>query len=499
MMNWIKNNKLLLLKGLIAFMQFVASILLAVLLVKVDLLPIRYFAIIITVLVLLMGATAALIFFPSKNKKLFSKRKLAGMIVSCLLSIALIIGSIAVDRLGTAINNISGKGSQNKVVAVYVRADDEAKTITDAKDYSFEIDGQFDPENAKKARETIETELGAQIKVSKAEYTMRMVSDLLKEKTDAIIMNAAYIDVISDFSKYSDVESKVKVIYEYEIAEEVQEETESETEQESITERPFIVYLSGSDTRNTKLSTSRSDVNLLAVINPKTKQVLLLNTPRDYYVLISKTNFTEYDKLTHCGTYGIDCSLDTLGNLYGVEIDYYAQINFQGFSKLVDSIGGITVDSDKSFVSEDGFSYSKGTNYLTGETALSFVRERHAFADGDIQRGKDQMKALVAILDKVKSSPSILTNYSQILASLEGMFETNLSSSEISELIKMQINEGGDWNIVKYGVMGKGAKRTTYTVPNKRAYVMLQNEEDNEKAKALIKQVFDGETLIEVE
>ena len=109
------------------------------------------------------------------------------------------------------------------------------------------------------------------------------------------------------------------------------------------------------------------------------------------------------------------------------------------------------------------------------------------------------MKALVAIIDKVKSSPSILANYSEILGGLEGMFETNLSSSEISELIKMQIDEGGDWNIVKYGVMGKGAKRTTYTVPNKRAYVMLQNEEDNEKAKALIKQVFDGETLTEVE
>ncbi|MEE1303697.1 MAG: LCP family protein [Agathobacter sp.] len=499
MMNWIKNNKLLLLKGLIAFMQFVASVLLAVLLVKVDLLPIRYLAIIITVLVLLMGATAALIFFPTKNRKALSKRKLAGMIVSCVLSFALMIASIAVDRLGTTINNISGKDSQNKVVAVYVRADDKANTITDARDYSFEIDSQFDPENAQKAREAIEAELGAQIKASEAEFTMRMVSDLLKEETDAIIMNAAYIDVISEFSKYSDVESKVKAIYEYEIEEVVEEETETESGKVPITERPFIIYLSGSDTRNTKLSTSRSDVNLLAVINPKTKQVLLLNTPRDYYVLISKDNFTEYDKLTHCGTYGIDCSLDTLGNLYGVEIEYYAQINFQGFSKLVDSIGGITVDSDRSFVSEDGFSYSKGTNYLTGETALSFVRERHAFADGDIQRGKDQMKALVAIIDKVKSSPSILANYSEILGGLEGMFETNLSSSEISELIKMQIDEGGDWNIVKYGVMGKGAKRTTYTVPNKRAYVMLQNEEDNEKAKALIKQVFDGETLTEVE
>ena len=121
---------------------------------------------------------------------------------------------------------------------------------------------------------------------------------------------------------------------------------DSQTAEKSITTDPFVVYISGSDTRNLTLTTSRSDVNILAVVNPSTKQVLLINTPRDYYVDTAASAGAK-DKLTHCGMYGIDCSMATLGNLYDEHVDYYVQINFNGFKTIVDAVGGITVESER--------------------------------------------------------------------------------------------------------------------------------------------------------
>lgn len=496
-MEWIKNHKLQILMGCVVALQAILSVFVLVQIIRLNMLPDVYVAVIVAVLVLLLAGMGALIFIPEKNG---NKRKIIGMAVSAALSVILLIASIAIGKVLSTLEGITGDPSQSNVIAVYVRADDSAENIQDAIDYKFGIDQQFDKDNALLAKASIEEETGRTISPAEYDNVLAMIDDLLSGETDAIILNAAYIDVLVDVPKYKKIKDKVKVVYEYTITEQVPEtESESEEVKLPITERPFIVYISGSDTRNSKLTTSRSDVNLLAVINPLTKQILLLNTPRDYYVLTAKSNFTQYDKLTHCGIYGTQCSMDTLGYLYGKEIEFYGQINFEGFSRLVDAIGGITVDSDKSFRSEDGYQYAKGLNTLNGAMALSFVRERHAFADGDIQRGKDQMKAIKAIMDKVKSSPGMLTNYGEILDSLEGMFATNVSSSDMGELVKMQLDDGSDWNVVSYGVFGKGKKMTTYTVPNKKAYVMLQDEAEVAKAKALIDKVYNGETLTEVE
>ena len=160
--------------------------------------------------------------------------------------------------------------------------------------------------------------------------------------------------------------------------------------------KPFILYISGSDTRSKVLDISRSDVNILMAVNPQAKQVLLLNTPRDYYVK-NPAGSGAYDKLTHLGIYGLDCSMKGLGNLYGVDVDYYAQINFTGFETLIDAIGGITVNSDEAF-SAGGYDFVEGPNEMNGAKALAFARDRHHQASGDNARGKHQMMVIEAMI-----------------------------------------------------------------------------------------------------
>ena len=230
-------------------------------------------------------------------------------------------------------------------------------------------------------------------------------------------------------------------------------------------------------------------------MNPASKQVLLLNTPRDYYVETTVSGGMR-DKLTHCGIYGIDCSMGTLTNLYEENVDYYVQINFNGFETLIDAIGGITVEAEKSFrTSEGGYYISQGTNQLSGAVALSYVRERKSFADGDNARGRHQMQAIEAIIKKVSSGTTVLNNYSAILSSMEGMFATNMSSSEISALVRMQLTDMASWNVKSFAVTGTGSSQKTYSMPTKRIYVMIPDESQIDYARKLVDKVVDGGTL----
>jgi LCP family protein required for cell wall assembly len=261
--------------------------------------------------------------------------------------------------------------------------------------------------------------------------------------------------------------------------------------------KPFVVYVSGSDTYGSQIvKTGRSDVNILAVVNPMTKQVLLINTPRDYYVENTAGGGAR-DKLTHCGIYGAECSMQALGDLYGMGIDYYAKINFTGFETLIDAIGGITVYSDVSF-SKPNVTVYEGENYFNGSQALAFARERKLLAGGDNARGKNQMKVIKAVLQKMMSG-AIITKYAEVLDSLEGMFETSMDRSEINSLVKMQLSDMASWNIQSFAVTGEGDSKTNYSLPGMSVYVMLPDEELVAQASGLINKVVNGEILTEAD
>lgn len=255
-----------------------------------------------------------------------------------------------------------------------------------------------------------------------------------------------------------------------------------------------MIYLSGIDVAGSISTTSRSDVNIIAVVNPVTYQILLLSTPRDYYVPTTVSGGVR-DKLTHAGRYGVDCSMGTLDMLYDININYYFKVNFTGFTEVIDALGGITVHSDYDFVTTHGGDHiTVGDNYLNGKEALGFARERYAFADGDRQRGRNQMAVITAVINKMASS-AILNNYSGLMSGLEGSFETSLSAGDISSLVKLQLDKMPSWNVVSYSVNGPGDHQTTYSAPRFKAWVMQPNETYIQNAKVLINQVMSGEVI----
>lgn len=437
------------------------------------------------------------------------KRWKWGCVVSAILSVVIIviqsIGCYYVYVTENTISTITGNANKiTNVVNVLVLKDDEAITISDAKDYNFGIMSSTDRENTDEAVSKINDELGQGINTEESDNFLSLAASLYSGETDAIIINSAYVDIICDFDGYKDFKDEIRIIYTYTITEEeTTEEVTTAPEIETTTEKPFEitedtfnVYLSGIDTTGDVTTQSRSDVNIIMSINPSTKQILLLSTPRDYYVPLSISDGVK-DKLTHAGLYGVNVSMDTLGMLYDIEIDYFVRMNFTGFTDIINALGGVEVYSEYSF-SVDGFSYQAGYNSLMGEAALRFARERKTFATGDNQRGKNQMEVIKAVVEKIENS-SLLDNYTSILDSISGSMQTNMSSEEISKLVKMQLSTGTPWNVVSYGVTGSGQSQYTYTVPNMRAYVMEPDTQTIDEAKRLLKRVENGKKLKKTE
>ena len=268
-------------------------------------------------------------------------------------------------------------------------------------------------------------------------------------------------------------------------------------EANKITKEPFVVYLSGVDNRGDLTEKARSDVNILAVVNPTTKQAALINTPRDYYVDLAGTD--SKDKLTHAGLYGVETSMATLGNLYGVDVEHYLRINFAGFINIIDAIGGVDVYSDQAFTSVgspgyyDPTTFAEGWNHLDGKSALAFARERHAFKTGDIQRGINQMKVIDAMANKLKS-PTLLMSFSKLMDAAADCFVTSFSQEQISALVRMQLGDLASWDIQSYSVTGSGGKSTKcYSAKGQSLYVMKPDENSVNEAKALIAAVLGGE------
>lgn len=247
--------------------------------------------------------------------------------------------------------------------------------------------------------------------------------------------------------------------------------------------KPYVIYISGIDTYGDIATTSRSDVNILAVVNPANKKVLLVTTPRDYYVQLNGTTGVK-DKLTHAGIYGVDKSKATLEDLYGTKVDYTVRINFSSLLKLVDAVSGVDVNSDVAF-SAGGYSFVQGVNHLDAKQALAYARERHSFSDGDRQRGKDQQKVIEALISKL-SQPQMALKLPAILSATNGTFQTNASRNEINAIIQQQLSSAGGWSTESISVDGSGSNAPTYSMGSQLLYVMIPDFATVEAAKARI-------------
>ncbi|MBR3293992.1 MAG: LCP family protein [Oscillospiraceae bacterium] len=464
-----------------------------------QMIPYRLAVIVSVFLILLLMLCTSL----SLNKKT-ATAKIVGCCVSAIFSLALIIGGFAILRGVQTMKRITETKKEVSAICVYMRAEDSTDASELRADMQYGIMEVQDRENTDSAIATLETELGSPLQLRLYPGLSKLVDALLDKEVDAIIINSAFLDLLDDIEGYEGVAAKLREISKTHVEKEVPAEQKEKTkfklpffgtkkEEDSLAKKPFALYISGIDSRVGLIEKSRCDVNILAVVNSETHQVALITTPRDYYVPLSISNGIP-DKLTHAGMYGVDVSVDTLGMLYGLDIDYYFRVNFQGYINIVDAMGGVTVYVDKGF-STMAYNYPEGYIELKGNQALDFVRHRKYI--GDSGRAKNQLALIKGVIKKA-SSTDMLLNFSQILSAAEGAFETNMPYDVMSQLVRDQIESGAEWNVVMYAVQGRGNSRIPYSM-SESVYVSIPIQETVDDAKELIRQVYAGEIITQPE
>lgn len=463
---------------IVSIVQLVLTCILLGEILYMNALPVWLFIPICLVMLLLNMFT----FLTAQSKKL----RTAGKIVSLVFIIIWSMGIYYVGHANDMVDNISGAKTKTDVVNVYTLRVNPATGLNQIEE--FGILKALDSENTVKTIADVEKKVGKSITTVEYDSFLELVQALYDEEVDAIILNSAFVETIVDEPAFVNFKTETKILHENTIVTEIEVE-----EDKDVTNNTFVLYASGIDVTGNISTTSRSDVNILIVVNPDTRQVLMINTPRDYYVPLALGG-NPMDKLTHAGIYGVDTSMKTLGNLYGIKVDYFFRVNFTGFKKVIDALGGIEVYSEKAFTTtHGGYKIKQGNNSLNGAQALGFVRERYAFGDGDNQRGRNQMKIIKAIMDKMMS-PALLNDFSGLMESLSGSFQTSMTSEQIMALVRKQLNEGGSWNIKSYAVSGYGDKLPVYSM-SALPYVMIPYQDQVDRAKNLIQMVYDGKVI----
>ena len=492
---------------IISAVLFCAEMAFIVLLLYTKLISVKYIGVISAMLLVFLLLVYLLV--RKARKKI---RFIIGVVLSVLILAVLGPGSLYIYKTVSTLDTITGVNKDITKINVYVKEDDPAQKLADASGYTFGILSELDRDNTDQALQQMYYELGSDVQTNEYSGLSELADSLNNGTTGAIILNQAYLDVLDEMDNYSSFSSQLREIASLQVETVVQRKTPQVTEavgsttetsdnssaDAAVTDEVYTIYVSGIDTRGEMTASSRSDVNIILTVNTRTKQILMVSTPRDYFVPLSISNGVP-DKLTHAGIYGVNVSMDTLNMLYDININYYFRLNFAGFEKIIDALGGITVNSDYEFDSQNtkGYHFNKGENHLNGEQALVFTRERYAFKEGDRQRGRDQMAVIQGVVDKA-TQPAFLKNYLSVMDSLDGCFETNVPYDIIASLVRKQLDEGGSWQVLSYSTDGTGDTQKPYSMSQK-AYVMIPDQTTVDKAKTLMKKVREGFMLSEAD
>ncbi|MBE6154620.1 MAG: LytR family transcriptional regulator [Firmicutes bacterium] len=450
-----KKEKIMPFFKYIVFTMIVISIITLSLFKFIDILPGEYF-LILTIFLALITFTLALLVLAKKSVK----KRVVGTIISIIYIIFLIL--VIIYELNTIgfLKKIGFKNFKTENYSVLVLKNSDFVNITDLNTKNIGSLALTN-EGLKSASEKIKNKI--ECKIELYDKIEDLKKSFINEEIEAMLIEDSILNIIIEND--GEFASSYKSIYKFSL----DVETEDIAHEVNITNTPFNIYISGIDTYGTVSSVSRSDVNMVITVNPNTHKILITSIPRDYYVELYNTN--SKDKLTHAGIYGIETSVKTIENLLGTKINYYVKVNFSSVIKVVDALNGVNVYSKHKFISQDGYSYNVGYNYVDGEKALSFVRERKSFIGGDRVRVENQAALIKALIDKAVS-PSIITNYSSLLTALSDLFITNLDTNSITEFIKMQVSDMPSWEIDNYSLDGTDAYDYTYSFGSTKLYVM---------------------------
>lgn len=431
------------------------------------LLPAKFFYLLFGVLLILN----LLYFFLTLRKKAGKIIRIILGILAILFSVGLFLGGLKIDGLNGFLDKNFNDDKKYAIYNVIISKDSPKKSLNDlvgAELFTFE----------ESLPEVSDADLTSATKTSIKNSSLVFKNDIetvmsrpLKSTSSASVINNGTFE--SYLAANEGYEAKIKIIGEIKVEIKAVEKPKTDVSK-NLAKKPFLLYISGIDTRTgTMPSRSLSDVNILAAINPATKKILLVNIPRDSYVLVHGDNGLR-DKLTHAGSRGgLQLSTATIEDLFGLKIDRNIRVNFNFVTKLVDSIGGITVTNDLNrTLTLEGCTYKPGDNAVDGKCALRFARERKSYDSGDRHRGENQQQIITRVINKISSNKSIILGYEKILSAIDGSFESNLTSENITSLVRLQLDEMSPWQVESYNVNGSGRLTKTHSYPNQNLYVM---------------------------
>lgn len=442
----------------------------------IDILPGEYF-IVLCILLILIDVGLSLLILTRKGVK----RRAVGSVLSIIYIIFLILAIIYELNTIGFLKKIGFTDYKTENYSVLVLKDSDYEEIED-------LDGEsigsleFNTDGLEKAKEKIEKEITPEFITTDNITTLK--DDFLAEEYAGMLIEDSMLSMVNESD--GEFSESYRVIYEFS----VDVETENIAEEVNITEESFNIFISGIDTYGSISSVARSDVNMVITVNPNTHKILITSIPRDYYVTLAGKNAK--DKLTHAGIYGIETSVGTIENLLDIKINYYVKVNFTSLLDIVEALGGVNVYSEYSFTSKDGYYYQKGYNNVDGKKALSFVRERGAFTEGDRVRVKNQAAMIEALINKA-ISPSIIVKYTSLLNALDGSFVTNIPTKDITDFIKKQIDEMPEWEFENISLDGSNGYDYTYSYGGTKLYVMIPDNETVINATNKINEVLKEE------
>ena len=381
------------------------------------------------------------VFLKSKKKKK-RKKKIGTLIFMIFYTIICIAVGILINFIYNEISKI------NKDVVTYssslvTMATNSAHKIEDIKNYKIAIlDDEKSPEGYIIPQEIVsEYNLNDENQLVKYSDYSTMVVDLYADEIDAMLISSGYVEMFEVITGYENIATDTKVIVHKEKDMKKTETSEKEiaSANKSVTE-PFTILLMGIDSTAevlTKNAVACGDTLILITFNPKTLNATMVSIPRDSYLPIACWPGKDENKITHAAAYGNDCMMNTIQDFFGINIDYYAKINFKGLVKLVDAVGGVEVDVPHTLCTdnsnrEDTVCIQAGRQTLNGEQALTFARNRKQLSNGDFGRAEHQQEIIMALINKMRTITEV-SKFRTILDTVSNSLDTNLTTKQILE------------------------------------------------------------------
>ena len=491
-----EQNKVLRGIGIVlSILLVVASFYLLYQLIKINVLPTKLLFLITIIFVLLDTIFALLLCYYT--------RAIVSKIICVVITLVLIFGSCLggyyISKTGSLLTNITNVTKHAKnTVSVVVKQSSDIKNKSQLNGLSVGTLRTIGTQGSSKALKELSKD-GIVMNQSEYDSLSAMLEAFYNGEVDSIIINESSRSQILDMESYADFDNNTRVVYQtsYKV-----ENTDKANAVSDITSKPFNVLISGSDTRGGFDENGRSDVIMVATINPKTSTILLTSVPRDFYVTTACDAADgcmqgALDKITHTGIHGTNTTKRTVEQLLGIEINYTFKVGFDTVTDLVDALGGVDVYVEPGYaVSTSTFSVHEGTNHLDGEHALAYARERYSYTEGDRQRTKNQQQVLMGIVNEA-TKPSVITKYASIMDSMANTFSTTMSNEEISDLIKYQINNNPKWKMEQYMVDGTGDTLMCAELGD-AASVMVPDQSTVKMAKDKINAVLAGKSADDV-